>query len=409
MKYYVELPEVWVTEFLEDDHDCAGYWISSLTQSWQKGYPDNCTVPWTNYVDLVRRLRLHTDKQIIVDVDMLYNEPSIAATVANELYHVGCNTIVVESKRFPKVNSLIPDSMVLSTPEEFARLINKVKVSVPGLQVIARNEYLATTRDVETTCNIARRTVDAGADGVVVHWGGDDNTGLLKQALANLKTDGIHTGIIPTKYLGQVVAGEFDEIADFSILGNICSSYIRHSFSNQSIDSLLNTPCMFKDLLQRVSGHEPAGQKTLIVLGAREGENGGFLLSDAEVLERFTNLLGKYYAIVFAVGEGAEIPVAETDRVHIVEVEGSVGEVHTLTSAMSALNTEQATVVYADIEGFAFDNLDAAGMLFNDDVYAGVINVKSDALISMVQGADPVASMLGMGLSNQVVSTVIRR
>ena len=69
MKYFVELPEVWATEFLEDDPSCNGYWISSLTQSWQKGYPDNCSLPWSHYVELVRRLRMHTQKEIMVDVD----------------------------------------------------------------------------------------------------------------------------------------------------------------------------------------------------------------------------------------------------------------------------------------------------------------------------------------------------
>ena len=82
MKYFVELPEVWATEFLEDDPNCNGYWISSLTQSWQKGYPDNCSLPWSNYVELVRRLRMHTQKEIMVDVDMLFNEPSLGALIA---------------------------------------------------------------------------------------------------------------------------------------------------------------------------------------------------------------------------------------------------------------------------------------------------------------------------------------
>ena len=90
MKFYVEIPEIWALESLEGDEMCDGYWISSLTQSWQKGYPDNCTLPWTNYVDITRRLRQHTKKPIIVDVDMLFNEPSIGALICSELFHAGC-------------------------------------------------------------------------------------------------------------------------------------------------------------------------------------------------------------------------------------------------------------------------------------------------------------------------------
>ncbi len=407
MKYYVELPELWATEFLENDPDCAGYWVSSLTQSWQKGYPDNCTVPWTNYVDVVRRLRLHSDKKIIVDVDMLYNEPSIAATVARELYAAGCNTIVVESKRFPKVNSLTPDSMVLSTPEEFCRLLNKVKTTVPELEVIARNEYLATTKDVDVTARIAKRALHAGADGVVIHWGGDSNTELLKKTLKKLKADGIQTGIIPTKYLDQVVDGDFEDLADFSILGNICSSYIRHIFSQQSVSSLLKIPCEFKSILDRVNSHEPTGHSTLIVLGAKKAKDGSYLLSDNETVARFTEKLKNYYSIVFVIGDDANMPVSETNNIHIVQVSDSLGEVHSLTAAMELLNTENVTVTYADIDSFGLANMDKRGLLFNGDVYSGVMNVSADVLLSMVTSVDPTASILEMASINNVKSTVI--
>ena len=63
----------------------------------------------------------------MVDVDMLFNEPSLGALIAKELYEAGANSIVIESKKFPKVNSLTPDHIVVNTPEEFARMINKVK------------------------------------------------------------------------------------------------------------------------------------------------------------------------------------------------------------------------------------------------------------------------------------------
>ena len=41
MKFYVEIPEIWALESLEGDEMCDGYWISSITQSWQKGNQDN--------------------------------------------------------------------------------------------------------------------------------------------------------------------------------------------------------------------------------------------------------------------------------------------------------------------------------------------------------------------------------
>ncbi len=410
MKYFVELPEVWITEFLENDPDCYGYWVSSLTQSWQKGYADNCTLAWTNYIDVVRRLRIHTDKPIVVDVDMLFNEPSIAATIAKELYAVGCNMIVVESKRFPKVNSLTPNALVLSTPDEFCRLINKVKTTVPKLEVIARNEYLVTTKNIETTYNISKRAIRAGADGVVIHWGADANTNLLQETLIRLKNDGIKTGIIPTKYLDQVVNGDFDGKADFSILGNICSSYIRHTFSHQSVKTLLETPCMFEPILERVGSHEPQGQKTLIVLGAKPDIiSGEVLLENPENVKKFQAQLGDYYSLIFVIDSKSKVSIETSERVHIARVEDSIGQVDSLAAAREYMNTEYVTIVYANIEDQVFKYLSNKGATFLDYTFAGVFNVKTDVLLSMLQTADPSMSILEMASHNNIKLTVVEK
>jgi hypothetical protein len=338
----------------------------------------------------------------MVDVDMLFNEPSVAATIAKELYDVGCNTIVVESKRFPKVNSLNPQSMVLSTPDEFCRLLNKVKTSVPELEVIARNEYLVTTKSVATTYDISKRAIRAGADGVVIHWGGNSETDLLKKTLTKLKGEGIKTGIIPTKYLNQVVNGEFEDKADFSILGNVCSSYIRHAFSHQTVQTLLTTLCMFKPILDRVDSYEPKGQRTLIVLGAKPNEEGYVFLENSDRVAQFKAQLQHYYNIVLVVDINSEVKKDQSDRIHIARIEDSIGEVDSLMAARDYMNTEYITVVYADIEEKVFNYLLNQGITFVSDVFAGVLNVKTDVLLSMLQKTDPSMSMLEMVSHNDL-------
>lgn len=408
MKYIVELPEVWALEILEHDKKCDGYWISSLTQSWQKGYPDNCTLPWTNYVDLVRRLRHHTKKKIVVDVDMLYNEPSVGALICKELYSAGCDEVVIESKRFPKVNSLTPEKMVLSTPEEFSRMINKVKTSVPNLKVHARLEYLAMTKDVQQTVNIAKRVMSAGADGVVVHWGADSNTNILKDALLAIRREKISAGIIPTKFLDQVTAGDFEELADFSILGNICSSFIRHSFASKSIDDLLKIPCEFKPLLNRASSHEPLGQSTLIILGAMPQKNGSYALESPAKCKKFIDLAKNYYSAFLVTSSECKLDAENIPGINRINIENSLGEVHSLSAAMDSINTENISVVYADIEEEIIKHcVSNDGMIFANDTFAGFLSTKSDILLSLLAESSPDESILQMTSRTNINSIII--
>jgi hypothetical protein len=356
-------------------------------------------------VDVVRRLRLQTEKPIMVDVDMLFNEPSIAATIARELHAVGCTTIIVQSKRFPKVNSLTPAHMALSTPDEFCRLLNKVKSTVPTLEVLARIEYLATTRDTVLTQAIAKRTVEAGADGVVIHWGVDSDTTLLKETLASLTRENIKTGIIPTKYLTQVVNGEFKDLANFSILGNICSSFIRNAFSGQTVNSLLATPCMFEPILDRVDSHEPRGHRTLIVLGAKPDASGRYLLENQVVINRFARLLDTYFHVTFVTDITANPPLVAEKRISFAKIEDSLGEVDSLTTATKFLNTEYITVVYADLEPEAFAWLDNPGLTFTGDTFAGILNVKADLLLAMLEATPPSSTLLNMASHHNVPIT----
>jgi len=407
MQIFVELPEVWATEFLDSDPACGGYWISSLTQSWQHGYPDNCTLPWTHYVDLVRRLRKHTSKPVLVDVDMLYNDTGIGATVARELHDVGCYGIVVESKRFPKINSLSRREIALSMPEDYCRLINGVKTAVPELKVYARNEYLAVTESVDTTVDISLRTIEAGADGAVIHWGKNSDTTLLKEALTRLREKGITTGIIPTRFLDQVARGEFDTFADFSILGNICSSYIRNAFSRTNVAELIKVPSHFEPILDRVESYEPKNHRTLVVLGAKPKKSGKYMLQQPDIVERFTSRLGDFQSIVFVIDSDMQCDIAETQQVRIARINNSLGEVHSLSCAAPHVHTDLATVVYADLDPDMFDHMDQPGLVFWGDTFAGILNLDTRLLQSILGSADPTWSILVLGSENKIKSTAL--
>ena len=45
-----------------------------------------------------------------------------------------------------------------------------------------------------------------------MHWGGNDETDVLKDTLKNIKEKNIEVGIIPTKFLDEVRKGDFDDL-----------------------------------------------------------------------------------------------------------------------------------------------------------------------------------------------------
>jgi len=213
-----------------------------------------------------------------------------------------------------------------------------------------------------------------------------------------LKDEDIKTGIIPTKYLDQVERGEFDGLADFSILGNLSSSFIRHEYSKYSISDLLKTPSMFSAILDRVSGHEPKGQKTLFVLGAMPDSDGEMLLNNDGIFNQFLSMTEEYYQIIFIVNR--DVVKRDADEIHWVQIDDSLGEIDSLSSARDYFNTEFSSVIYADVEQDALNERHKSGLLFKGDTYAGVFNVKTDVLISMLKKTDPDSSILNMASSS---------
>jgi len=164
---------------------------------------------------------------------------------------------------------------------------------------------------------------------------------------------------------------------------------------------------MFKPILDRVNSHEPEGQKTLVVLGAAKNEMGDYLLRNKQIVSQFTDLLNDYYSVVFVTGKDAEVDEPENQNVHLARVSESVGEAHSLSSAMEYINTEQVTVAYADIDQIALKNISTSGILFNGDVFAGVVNTDSDILASVVKSVDPTTTLIQMGMKGGLSLSVI--
>jgi hypothetical protein len=407
---YVETPEIWALEFLENDKnskDVAGLWVSSLTQSWQKGYPDNCSMPWSVYLDMVRRFRLNTDRKIVVDVDMMYNEPGIASIMSKELSAAGANTLVIESKTFPKVNSLFPTDVRLSTTAEFCRLLNRVKMNSPELEILARIEHLSVNQDPNEVLEVALAAQDAGADGVVIHWGYPD-TDLLYTTLKQIheKTSNLKVGIIPTKFMGDFNEGKFSEFIDFAILGNICSSYLRTQFEGLSLrDDLMQNKVNFKPILSRSKGYETPKGKTLVVLGGKSSK-----LNDPQILSSWTKLSEHYHKVLMVADTTDGMDLGQLPaNCDVLTIDASQGEVDTLAVAEAHIRTDQVVVAYAGLEDRWFDLLEGAinpGMYFDkdDDKFLGILSVECHYLAKLIENATDTMLEAGGSIGCKIVT-----
>ncbi len=402
MKYYCECPEVWALEFLEE-MDFAGYWVSSLTRSWMKGYPDNCTLPWTDYVEYVRRLSSHTNKRIIVDVDMMYAEENIACIVAKEYEDAGASGIVIESKVFPKINSL-SSGVVLMTPEKFQRMIYKISKSVNSLEIYARLEYLyKMPEEPEKVADIGLKCIESGADGVIVHWKDAMNLKPLKKTLSIMKEEDPDAGygIIPTKFLENVYAGEFSELADFSILGNSVSSIIRDRFSKITMDDIIKQSPPFKPILEKSNGYINK-TSSLIVLGAKMSEDGTYALDHNVTIQdifRFSESLDVDSTILAVAPDtfGGEEPMIYgiiLSDITIVRVDSSIGELHTLKLAMEECRSDKVVVMYADTLQCHQIAISDCSALYNYDKFVGVISCNRPTLEENLNECDNSGTLL---------------
>ena len=91
-----------------------------------------------------------------------------------------------------------------------------------------------------------------------------------------------------------------------------------------------------------------------------------------------------------------------------INIESSLGEVHSLSTAMDSVNTENISVVYADIEDEIFRHCGTKeGMIFANDAFAGFLSTKSDLLSSLVAESSPDESMLQMTSRTNINSIII--
>lgn len=380
MRNIMEIPEVFAAELMDRDNDIQGYWISSLTTSFMLGYSDNCSMPFGYYIDKVRRLRMNTFKDIIVDADMLYATPDIAKVLAKELFHAGAKMIVVEEKTLKKVNSLHPMTYDdLNSVENVCEILRTIKNEVPGLLVSARIERLILDQNINEITDIMVKYAETGIDGFTLHYKDKDVTNLkLVIDWVRHNYPHFHVNIIPTTYIESVYdkSGKalpyFEENIDFSILGNNFSSNMIDHMSNFKFADLIEGTPKFKNILK---DKLKDGTSTFILDG--EYLNGMELyLADTDVseyLEEGINIITK------ATGTGS----------NIINITKSVSEGDTILQLVKHIKTKYVKIAYSSVQKSKIKYVKEDEIfMYNDDSFGKVVCINTAKLQKLTKEQD---------------------
>ncbi|OGG48250.1 phosphoenolpyruvate mutase [Candidatus Kaiserbacteria bacterium RIFCSPLOWO2_12_FULL_52_8] len=148
------------------------FWISSLTDSTNKGKPDIEVVDLTSRLRTVADILEVTTKPIMFDGDTGGSIEHFPYTVRS-LERLGVSAVVIEDKCGLKRNSLFGTAVKqeLESVKKFSEKIRRGKQAqvTNNFYIIARIESLIASKGLADALKRARAYIDAGADGIMIH------------------------------------------------------------------------------------------------------------------------------------------------------------------------------------------------------------------------------------------------
>ena len=156
---------------LVERHGFDGIWASGLEISTAHAVPDANILTMTENLEAARAINEATRLPVVCDCDTGYGNASNVIHMVRRYEAAGLAAVVIEDKRFPKVNSFIPGRQELVSREEFVGKIEAAKKAQqnPDFMVFARVEALIAGWALEEAVRRAREYERAGADGIVIH------------------------------------------------------------------------------------------------------------------------------------------------------------------------------------------------------------------------------------------------
>lgn len=149
-----------------------GMWASSLTDATAKGKPDIEAVDITSRVNTLDQILEVATKPIIFDGDTGGKTEHFVFTVKT-LERLGVSAVIIEDKTGLKKNSLFGND-VQQTQEAIDKFCSKIKEGKKAqvteeFMIIARIESLILGKGMADAIERAKRYLDAGADGIMIH------------------------------------------------------------------------------------------------------------------------------------------------------------------------------------------------------------------------------------------------
>jgi phosphoenolpyruvate mutase len=160
------------------------FWESSLTDSASKGHPDIEVISFDSRIKTITEILEVTDKPMIVDGDTGGDIHHFEYLIP-KLESIGVSAIIIEDKVFPKRNSLEAGvSQEQEDPEKFARKIKAGKMiqKSKDFMIIARIKSLIAGKDLEDAFFRARKYLEAGVDGIMIHSKSEDSSQMIEFA-----------------------------------------------------------------------------------------------------------------------------------------------------------------------------------------------------------------------------------
>ncbi len=156
---------------LIERHGFEGIWASGLEISAAHGVPDANILTMTENLEDAQIINDATKLPVICDCDTGYGNASNVIHMVRKYEAAGLAAVVIEDKRFPKVNSFIPGRQELAPIDEFCGKIEAARNARknPDFCIFARIEALIAGWGLDEALKRSDAYEEAGADGIVIH------------------------------------------------------------------------------------------------------------------------------------------------------------------------------------------------------------------------------------------------